>query len=241
MDRLIGLWQTPGGRTAVVNYRDGTSDWNTVSSVMAPHDEYRLPTGLTGWAVDIGAHVGAVTVALALDNPGIRVVAIEPVPPNADLLRANVEANGLTERVIVLENAAGVAGPVDVWWGYRGTVSAEHHAYIGNSSIAYAHGGEIAHETTTYPEPVSLSWLAAYLHAPIAWCKLDAEGAEWDLLRDPAIRAIRHLTGEYHPVRGMRRADLLPLLEPTHTVTLPDPPAGVDPEIGPGPFVAVLR
>lgn len=236
----IGVWRTPNGNQAVMHYRTDTNDWNVISSVMDPHDEYAIPTGLTGWAVDIGAHLGSVTIALAIDNPGLRVIAVEPVPPNAALLRQNVAANGLGDRVIVLENAAGIRGPVDVWWGYRGSESAEHHAYIGNSSIAYDHGGSVDHETTIYPEPVTLSQLVA-MAGRIAWCKIDAEGAEWDVLRDPALRFVDHITGEYHPVHGRVRSDLAPLLDATHDVQYPDPPKGVDPEVGPGPFIAVVR
>lgn len=236
----IGVWLTPHGNEAVMHYRGNSSDWNTISSVMGPNDEYAIPTGLTGWAVDIGAHVGAVTIALALDNPGLQVIAIEPVPPNADLLAANVRENGLADRVRVIRGAAGLTEPVSVWWGHVGNESAEHHAFIGNNSIAYDHGGPIDHQTTEYAEPVSLSQIVGWV-GRIAWLKIDAEGAEWDVLRDPALRFVDHITGEYHPVRGKCRSDLAPLLDATHDVTYPDPPMGVDPEMGPGPFIAVVR
>jgi len=241
MTDTFGVWITPHGKQAVMLYRVGTSDWNTISSVMAPHDEYALPADLTGWAADIGSHVGSVAIALALDNPGVRVLAVEPVPDNARLLRANVAGNELSDRITVIENAAGLLDPVTIWWGYRGNESAEHHAYIGNNSIAYEHGGEISHEETVYPNPVTLSDLVAMAGEPLAWVKIDAEGAEWDVLRSAGLADVLHLTGEYHPVRGHRRSDLAGLLDATHDVVYPDPPKGVDPEMGPGPFVAVRR
>ena len=237
----VGEWLTPHGQRAVLHYRAETNDWNVISSIMAPHDEYSLPRGLTGWAADIGAHIGAVSIALALDNPDLSVIAVEPVPQNVDLFQANVEANGLLGQVAVIAGAAGLRDPVTVWYGRHGEPSAEHHAFIGNNSTAYDHGGELPHETVEYPHPITLAWLVAMAGGRIAWCKIDAEGAEWDVLQDPAIRDIEYLIGEFHPVRGKRRGDLAPLLDPTHVLTYPDPPKGVDPEFGPGPFVAVRR
>ncbi len=58
------------------------------------------------WAVEVGANIGAPTLFLARDL-GRRVLAIEPVPANFELLRRNVAANEFGERVITV--AAAVA------------------------------------------------------------------------------------------------------------------------------------
>ena len=79
----LGPWTTPHGHPASFYYRAETNDWNTISSTMAPHDEYAIPSGLSGVAVDLGAYLGSVAIGLALDNPDLRVIAVEPVPPNA--------------------------------------------------------------------------------------------------------------------------------------------------------------
>jgi FkbM family methyltransferase len=55
---------------------------------------------------DIGAHVGLYALTAArLVGPTGRVLAVEPDPDTARLLRANIARNGLTERVIVAECA----------------------------------------------------------------------------------------------------------------------------------------
>lgn len=241
MDTATGVWETPGGHRALMSYRPGTNDWNVISSIMAPHDEYAIPGGaLSGWAADIGSHVGGVAIAVALDNPEVRVLAVEPVPQNVELLKRNVEQNGLTDRIVVIPGAIGLRGNVTVWYGYRGSESLEHHAWIGNSSLAYDHGGEISHDSTEYPA-TSLADLVAMADGFLAWCKIDCEGGEWDALRSQGVQRIGYITGEFHPTRGHVRSDLVPLLDATHDLTFPDPPKGVDPEIGPGPFIAVLR
>jgi FkbM family methyltransferase len=58
--------------------------------------------------LDVGAHVGYYTVLLGrLTGPGGRVLAVEPDPDNARLLRENVALNGLQDIVRVAETAAG--------------------------------------------------------------------------------------------------------------------------------------
>lgn len=246
---------TPRGRPVTFTIRADTSDWNTVNAVMGTNDEYQLAAHrLSGTAFDVGAHIGAVTIALLADNPDLRVVAVEPVPGNVELLRQNVERNGFADRAEIIQGAVGDGSTVSVWHGYRGNENAEHHAFIGNSSLAYDHGGETEHDETQY---VSLRLadfidrLDAEQYGPytdgggqlekhpehptiyLDWLKIDTEGAEWAFLASPERWRLRYIVGEWHPVRGKTRADLLALLGETHEVTF------TGPEQGPGGFVAV--
>lgn len=229
-------FKTPHGLPAQMLYRPGTSDWNTLYACMT-EDEYKFASRhVSGVAVDIGAHIGGVTVGLALDNPDLRVISVEAVPGNAELLRQNVAANGLTDRVTVLEAAAGGDKPVDVWHGYRGNESAEHHAFIGNSSLAYAGGGKLEHETTRYETPVTLSGLLEGA-GRIDLLKIDCEGCEFAVLADPAIAQIPVILGEVHPVQRHKKPipELLGLLDETHVITF------LGPQTGPCEFLAVAK
>lgn len=223
---------TPGGHSCAFALRPDTSDYNTVASVMQPHDEYALPRNLSGVAVDAGAHIGSVTVALALDNPALHVVAIEPVPDNVALLRENVERAGIGERVDIIHGAVG-SGPVTVWYGYKGNEIAEHHAWIGNSSLAYDNSGVLEHDEVRF-DGVTIHDLVSRF-GPIAFLKIDTEGGEWSFLEDAWVRFVREIVGEWHPVRGHKQLDMLDLLADTHDVRLSGPVAG------PGGFRAVLR
>jgi FkbM family methyltransferase len=60
-----------------------------------------------GVFVDIGAYVGFYTVLAA--RYGWRVVAFEPNPINAILLRYNIALHGVGDRVVVVDKAAGDA------------------------------------------------------------------------------------------------------------------------------------
>ena len=252
-----GTFRTPRGRQVTMAYRTDSSDYNTVNACLS-EDEYGLRDVHLGatTAFDVGAHIGGVTVALLADNPELRVVAVEPVPGNVELLRENVERNGLADRAQIIQGAVGDGTSVSVWHGYRGNENAEHHAFIGNSSLAYDHGGEGEHDETQY---VSIrladfvNLLDVERHGPwtdnggpsethqhvdttyIDWLKIDTEGAEWTFLASPERWRLRYIVGEWHPVRGKTRADLLAILGDTHEV------AFTGPEGGPGGFTAVAK
>lgn len=230
---VTGSWVTPKGRRSTFTYREDTSDWNTISSCLT-HDEYGLAErDLTGLAIDIGAYVGSVTIPLLLDNRDLRVVAVEALQENADLIARNAEANGVADRLTLICGAA--ASPddksADVFWRAQGTEMVEHHAFIGNSSLVYAHGDQ-NHETATVA-CYSLSALLGYGDA--AFLKIDCEGCEWSFLTDPAISRVETIVGEWHPVNGHQREDVLGLLGATHDVEFSGPIEG------PGGFTAVRR
>ena len=231
---IEGTFQTPHGRPAVMRYRPDTNDYNTLNACMT-EDEYglRLRT-FSGAALDIGGYLGGVGIGLALDNPGLQVTIIEPVPPNAVLVRDNIAQNGLEGRVTLIEGAAG-KGVVSVWYGYRGSPSLEHHAFVGNSTLAYETAGKVEHDTVTYSDPWTLTALVDAAGGRVSLVKIDCEGGEWSILDDPAVSECDLILGEWHPVRGHVQADMAALLGKTHDVTFSGPVAG------PGGFVAVLR
>lgn len=211
---VAGSFRTPAGNGVTMLYRSGTNDWNTLNATL-DQDEYHLPRGQAGTALDIGGYLGSVGIALAKDNPGLQVTIVEPVPANADLIERNIALNDLGERVTLIRGAVGAGGePVDVWYGYRGTEAAEHHAFVGNSSLAYNHGGELEHETQTY------TGLGLAEFGPLDFLKIDCEGGEWAFLDSPSVADVGTIFGEAHSVRGRKGGDIVALLAATHDVTL---------------------
>lgn len=210
---LIGSWVTPRGNPATFAYRDFTNDWNVVTSCLT-NDEYGLANlTLTGTALDVGAHIGAVSVALALDNPGLRVIAIEPVPENLELLRDNLERNGVADRVTVLEGAVGTES---VTYDFGGDETATHNAWIGN-----AHGIDGATKRTiTVPR-----WTLDET-GPAGFVKIDCEGGEWGFLDDPNAASLPLIVGELHQRGDYFRDEFVEMLA-THDVTFDGPVYGV--------------
>jgi FkbM family methyltransferase len=59
--------------------------------------------------IDVGANIGLMSLAVALRNPGIAIVCVEPNVRAVALLRESVAANRLGDRITVLDAAAGIA------------------------------------------------------------------------------------------------------------------------------------
>ena len=207
--------QTPRGRSVTYTVRADTADHNNVWSA-CQEDEYRLrdvELG-TGWALDIGAHIGGVTIPLALDNPDARIIAVEGLSENVALLRENVEAAGVADRVTILHAIAhrpGVKSGV-MRWNFSGSEAGQHHRYIGNASQLGITGGD--EETVA---AVSLSETLALAGGFVAFCKIDCEGGEYDFLDDPfAAPKVREYRGEFHD--GYQR--IVEMLGESHDVRL---------------------
>lgn len=140
--------------------------------------------GDPGWQaasfVDGGANTGLfAAVAEAARGPGVRVVAIEPVPANVAYLRALATRNGLAFDVIeaALWRDASAAVALRVPTGRFGTDS------IASLRDRFAGGdGTFADRAATIEvRAVTLDGVVSALPGPIL-VKLDCEGAELDIL-----------------------------------------------------------
>jgi len=180
--------------------RNGTTDANAVYALA--NDEYRLEDrSLSGWAIDVGAHIGTVALTMARLNPDLRVLAVEAVPENSNLLEQNIARQRLGNRVTSIRASAAAPGTLTgvCHYGYRhrdsesdGYVSA--HRFVGNTWI---HLGDP--EFSIDLPAVSLdSLLTTYGIDEVALLKIDCEGCEWAFLDTPAIGRVQTIVGEYH-------------------------------------------
>jgi FkbM family methyltransferase len=229
--------ETPHGNPARFKCRTDTSDLATVGASNRLWgnlvDEYHIPTGLSGWALDVGAHIGSVTVPLLLDNPDLRVMAIEAVPPNRDLLRENLELNGVLDRCAIAYGAAwdDSTDTIDVEYGYTGSEVAETHAYIGSVTPWMDAPGEKQSATVatfTLDDVLGVTGGDGFV-----WVKTDCEGCEHRFFKGPGLAKIGIIEGEWHERDGTPES-FAEQLSKTHTVTW-------EQGIGGGPFRAVPR
>ena len=208
--------------------RDGTNDAPIIAAITLA-DEYRLKGRvLRGWAIDIGAHIGGVALTLARQNPDLRVIAVEAVPENYDLLVRNIAQMGMGKQVHALHAWADAPGTLtgSCYYGYRGgDVEADtyvsQHRFIGNTWYA---GRDPA--LTVDVEAVSLdAILERFGIDEVELLKIDCEGCEWTFLDTPAVAKVKAIVGEYHSGVGVvlypddTQAKLHDLLDATHVVT----------------------
>ena len=189
-----GTFRTPRGRSVSMAYREDTNDWNVLNACMS-EDEYALQ-GLTieGVALDVGAHIGGVTISLAIDNPNLRVIAVEAVPPNVELLKENVRRAGVEDRVTVLHAAAGEGATATVRWAFSGDEVGTHHAFIGNAVMPES---ALVESTSTTVDVATLNALVDE-YGPFSFAKVDCEGCEYPFLKGRGLLKIAEIRGEEH-------------------------------------------
>ena len=215
-------FETDAGR-AWFNFREGANDQHVIWASFC-YDEYRLAdVGEGDVAIDIGAHIGAVTLRLAMQ--GARVYAFEPVQENFDLLCHNVCQNGLGDMVSCYREA--VTGCDALTTVYLG--EAEWYRWMGG----------VFGETSRAQAVPGVSLDTIFERDGIKRCtviKLDAEGSEYDILRRASadtLSRIDRIVGEHHgvkggPVRNCRQVLLSYMRGEVEGVTLEDDVAGFD-------------
>jgi len=231
-EKALGIFRSPRNKKLIFRFRLETNDWNTLTA-STTEDEYRLADlpELTGVAIDVGGYLGSVAIALARDNPGLRVICIEPIPENVVMINYNVEANDLQDRIDVLSASAAAAPGIEtINYRYRGSKLEEHHAFVGNIGLA---NYDLPHEEVVAP-CVTLEGLLKDI-ASVVLLKIDCEGCEWGFLSSPAVIKVERIIGEWHPMDGHVQTDVIDLLDKTHYVTFSGPVEG------PGGFVAIRR
>jgi FkbM family methyltransferase len=191
----LRTFRSPRGRKIMLNCRPGTNDAMMAESSL-DQDEYGLRSlELTGVAVDVGAHIGMVTIGLLKDNDHLRVLAVEPVAENVALLLENAALNDVADRVTVLEGAAAkpTAKTVTIAYDFRGGEMQDMHRFVGNQPMP-----EGTRQTTKTVPAITLPFLVRQAGGAIDLLVTDCEGGEYDLLQGAALAKVAHIRGEYH-------------------------------------------
>lgn len=137
--------------------------------------------------IDIGAHVGVVSIYLAKRYPGIKVYAYEPVKANFERLMRNIEANK-AEGITAINMAV--------------TGNGRNVNLTGNASVNS--GGANIYGVRGEGEPsISRSLAEVFAAHEIRRCKvlkLDCEGAEYEILQaaPSLLERVEYLRGEFH-------------------------------------------
>jgi FkbM family methyltransferase len=200
MEPTRRTYRTPRGASVDIYIRPDTNDEAMVMALLAG-DEYRLKDKyLDGWALDIGSHVGTIALAMATDNPSLKVIAIEPVPDNAELIRQSIAANNLGERVFCEEAAAGALGTATTSCLYAFTAAdGSDPSYLHDTRVGgHVFRGDSNPVGTMIDAPVvTLQGLAAkYGVGQFRFAKIDCEGCEYAFLDDASL--VEEIIGEWH-------------------------------------------
>jgi FkbM family methyltransferase len=216
-----------GGVPLWVRSDEPARHWDVaVAQPILAGDEYELaPLREAGhalrWVLDVGAHLGAFTLAIKRWWPEAQVVAAEPDPDSAALFRRNTE--GMAG--VAFEEAAvlGREGVAEVLLRQAGRVN-----YDGNAAASSVAG--VPHplpmakrRPTAVVRAVSiLDLLARHGDPVIDLLKLDCEGAEGEILealhQAGRLARVRWIRGEWHALENLPRIEAA--LRDTHTFAI---------------------
>ncbi|MEQ1943902.1 FkbM family methyltransferase [Mesorhizobium sp. VNQ89] len=148
--------------------------------------------------IDVGANIGTQTVYALKLGPFTRAVCFEPEPWNAQLLRANMAFNGISDRVTVIEAAAGAQ---------KGSAILSKDKFnFGAHSMAHYYGSGDKIEIPVVTVEDSLRELNIRTSdLGLVW--IDVEGFEGDVLRGWPSLTGTPLCIEYTPNVRLLPAD----------------------------------
>jgi FkbM family methyltransferase len=141
--------------------------------------------------LDLGAHVGAISMYLASKYPFLRVIAYEPVPLNFSYLRYNLARNGIKNVETV--NLAVTSDGRDL------ELLQHPQSNTGGASSSFSRLDLPGHER---PRSRSVTLNAIFDRHEIKELKLlkiDVEGAEHEVLKaSHVLDRVQFLVGEFH-------------------------------------------
>lgn len=192
------IFTAPNGVKKELWFRDGTNDESTIIACFE-EDHYgimkeNLKAGDV--VIDLGAHIGGVTCLLAT-IPGIKIIAVEALPENCEILKKNLEQGGANgTEVVVHEKAIWSKSNQEVKICYGDdSESGKVHKYVGTIGVP---GKRESYTAET------ISLLSIFRQEKIKTCKLlktDIEGAETEAIgKAPkhVLKRIKKIKGEYH-------------------------------------------
>eukprot|EP00747_Dinoflagellata_sp_TGD_P006563 gnl/TRDRNA2_/TRDRNA2_116231_c0_seq1.p1 gnl/TRDRNA2_/TRDRNA2_116231_c0~~gnl/TRDRNA2_/TRDRNA2_116231_c0_seq1.p1 ORF type:complete len:215 (+),score=25.58 gnl/TRDRNA2_/TRDRNA2_116231_c0_seq1:108-752(+) len=165
----------------------------------------RLPLANGGLVLDVGANVGVFSIVVAKIFPHVRIVGFEPQPLNFLLASHNIVANGLQERVKIVNQALTFEGTEVVMDYSLKNIGASQGIEKSERSLAWARNSSdrFVVSSTTWRQV-----LDTYAHSGEAVIlKLDCECCEYNIYTE--LVATQHrismMRGEIHQCKATAR------------------------------------
>lgn len=201
-NRLTRDFLAPNGEVRTFTFREDTNDENVIRAAFC-EDEYRI-MGLEfkegDVVLDLGAHIGAVTLLMTTIRPDLRIFAFEPMPDNFELLKKNVTESDYQGEINIYRQA--------VWFYEEDTVK----IFYGDSSEngkTHRNIGSLFKIHDFYNDRLfkkakatNLSKIFEENHiTSCRFVKMDVEGSEYGILKacpKEVLSMIDRIHGEYH-------------------------------------------
>ena len=166
-----------------LEYRCGAAFASFIDSILVRRLNDFIPANDNPLILDCGANIGLSSLSYKRQFPNARIIAFEPDPEFAPILRRNLERNGagdveMVDAAVWIENGTSQ-------WRCEG---------IDGSHLS-AETGETAKTTT-----VRTVDLGDYLNEPIDLIKMDIEGAEYEVINHVGkrLKKVKAMSIECH-------------------------------------------
>lgn len=203
---------TPTG--VLFHVRPRSKDCETIFSYWAPGKVGYSVQGFTisdnDIVMDIGAHIGVVSIRMATEAKNVKVYAFEPFPENFDLLKKNIRENSLENAIIPYSVAVShMSGKREL---FVCTERADAHTFYLHKDFEFGKSIEV--------DCISLTeFLTRESIEKVDFLKIDAEGAEYDILLEGDIsflEKVEKIGMECHPYHPKyESSDIVRILEET--------------------------
>lgn len=151
--------------------------WMVIHRTWEPHVMNQIVRAMRPGmnVIEVGAHIGLHTITLAqLAAPNGRVFAFEPNAASLELLRINLEVNGVADLVELVPSAVlDRSGEVE-FQSFRGHTGG---SCVGSEAVA-SELGDVDEARSCRVPATSLDEFLAGREVPIGLVKIDAEGSE---------------------------------------------------------------
>jgi len=189
-------------------FYDNSEEFHAIKNeVFTNQDYYCKLENENPTIVDGGAFIGLTTLFYKQLYPSSHIIAIEPNPENFEILKQNIEVNGLTD--VEIYNYALAEGNTPS----RGFFidSSSHHFYSTGSFIKDAwNNQQLTKEIKVECKPLSF-----FIKNEIDLLKLDIEGAENKVLKSAGkvLIKVKNVIIEYHPVKNNKQDEIFAYLK----------------------------
>ena len=232
-----GIFLTPNADTIVNRELLANGGWERG---LIEYIRYRCFPHGKGTFIDVGAHIGLVTIPLAKNLPNVNFFAFEPSPFNHALLSQNLELNELLGRVTLFQYAVSDSyGEIEMSLAHDNTV--DNRIVVGKEREKGIYAEETRKTLPVKRTTIDMELGAMGLVEPIVM-KMDIQGHEVAALRGMQKVQPDVLIMEYWPY-GLERAGAT-REEISHELsrfTHGAPMLGVDTVVRPGLHLEIMK
>ena len=189
-----------------ISHRNREEFRGLVEEIFKKHQYYFEAESKSPVIVDVGAHIGLSTLYFKNLYPEARIVAVEPLRENAELLRLNMSTNVIRDVEIVEVALAASSG--------KATLYFDSEIDDWYSTAGFTEGAWNGRQTSQSVEVETIA-LSSLLDEPVDLLKMDIEGAELAVLKEAnsKLRRVKRIFLEHHPMQGNSLEKIVKLLE----------------------------